>query len=121
GELSLGQRRWDDLEAAARGLEAARPGTEEAAVLRARGHLARQEFDAARGLLDGAGERAPQALHPRLVRAYAYLQGGRAGEAAERALRDVLAVDPGHAETRRNPALLLRRLGKPVDEIPEGA
>jgi Tfp pilus assembly protein PilF len=40
------------------------------------------------------------------------LQEGRDWEAAEQALRAVLKIDPNHAETQHNLALLLRRLGR---------
>jgi hypothetical protein len=43
------------------------------------------------------------------------LQEGRDWEAAERALRDVLTLEPNHKETQHNLQTLLRRLGrKPV-------
>ncbi len=48
GELYLGQQRWGELEQAARQPEESSRQGMEAAVLRARGQLARQEFGAAR-------------------------------------------------------------------------
>jgi hypothetical protein len=42
------------------------------------------------------------------------LQEGRDWAAAERALRDVLDIDPNHAETRHNLTVLQRRLGRQV-------
>jgi len=55
---------------------------------------------------------APQVLWPRVVLSHVLLQEGQDGPAAERALRDVLALDPDHTETRDNLALLLRQPGK---------
>jgi Flp pilus assembly protein TadD len=40
------------------------------------------------------------------------LQEGRDWNAAERALRHVLELEPNHAETRNNLRILLRRLGR---------
>jgi Tfp pilus assembly protein PilF len=67
---------------------------------------------AARRTLKTAIERDPGALGPRLLLSQVLLQEGRDWAAAERALRDVLEVDPNHAETRHNLALLQRRLGR---------
>jgi Flp pilus assembly protein TadD len=44
------------------------------------------------------------------------LQEGRDWEAAERALREVLALEPNDGETRHNLNLLLRRLGRKLVE-----
>jgi tetratricopeptide (TPR) repeat protein len=107
GELSLAQGRWAELESVAQHLEAAPAGAEEAALLRARGHLKRREFEAARRLMEGAIARSPQALPPRVILSHALLQEGRDHAAAERALRDILALDPLHAEARHNLAVLL--------------
>jgi hypothetical protein len=84
----------------------------EAAVLRARGHLGRREFDAARHVLEAAVARSPGAVWPRVILTHVLLQEGRDWAAAERALRDVLALDPGHAEARQNLDLLLRQQGR---------
>jgi Tfp pilus assembly protein PilF len=84
----------------------------EAAVLRARGHLARREFAAARARLEAAIAGAPQALGPRVLLSHALLQEGRDLAAAERALRDILVLDPEHAEARHNLTLLLQQQGR---------
>jgi glycosyltransferase involved in cell wall biosynthesis/predicted Zn-dependent protease len=109
GEASLRAGQFDELEAVARGLEGRAQGGVEAAVLRARGHLARKDFAAARGLLQGAITQAPQALWPRVILSHVLLQEGRDLAAAEQALRDVLALEPGHAEARNNLSVLLRQ------------
>jgi hypothetical protein len=43
-----------------------------------------------------------QALLPRVVMSYLWLQEGRVRDATDRAMRDVLALCPDHAEGRRN-------------------
>src|SRR5262249_8347712 len=73
GEAGRAQRNWDGLEEVARELERVDRPTP-AAVLRAHGHLARQEFADARRLLHAAIAREPQAVRPRLVLAYTWLQ-----------------------------------------------
>lgn len=108
-ELLLAERRWDDLEAAASGLAAGSGAATEATVLRARSRLARGDFGGARTLLDGAIAADPRALWPRVIRTHALLQEGKDLDAAERALRDVLALDPEYREARNNLAILLRR------------
>jgi tetratricopeptide (TPR) repeat protein len=100
GELYAAQGRWPDLARLAAGLGAAGAGAE-AAVLAAQGHLARGEFGAAREALAGAIARHPRALLPRVALGRALLREGRDAAAAARALRDVLALDPGNAEARR--------------------
>jgi GT2 family glycosyltransferase/predicted Zn-dependent protease len=112
GELLLSQGRWAEVEEAAGRLEADGGAWGDAAVLRARGLLARREFAAARRLLEETIARAPEAVWPRLVLTHVLLQEGGDGAAAERALRDVLALDPSNAEARHNLEVLLRRQGR---------
>ena len=81
----------------------------EAEVFRGRAHQARAEFAAARRVLEAAIQAYPLAFTPRLVLSHVLLQEGRDMAAAERALRAVLAMDPGHAETRQSLDLLLLR------------
>ncbi len=114
-ELLLAQQRWADLEGLARSLEAGPSGEVGAASVRGRVHLARRQFAAGRGFLEGVCARFPQALESRLVLSYVLLQEGRDWDAAERALRDVLELEPAHAESRHNLQLLLRQRGKAVD------
>jgi tetratricopeptide (TPR) repeat protein len=112
GELYLAQGRWDELEQVAGRLEAWPQAEVEAALLRARGRLARKEFATARQLLEQTIARAPEALGPRLYLSHTLLQEGVDWPAAERALRDVLALDPGHVQTRHNLAVLCRQQQK---------
>jgi tetratricopeptide (TPR) repeat protein len=110
--LYLGQRRWAELETVVGKLEEERPKSADAAVLRARRHLAHREFAAARRILDVAILQEPQAVWPRVILSHVLLQEGQDWAAAEQALRNVLAVDPGHVEARRNLGVLLQQLGR---------
>jgi hypothetical protein len=96
------------VEAAARRMEGLPGGAWEARLLRARWALARQEFTAARALLQEAIAAEPQALAPRVLLSHAMLQEGNDRAGAEQALRDVLALAPDHAAARQNLAVLVR-------------
>jgi hypothetical protein len=60
----------------------------------------------------------PLAVWPRVILAHVLLQQGQDWAAAEQALRDVLALDPGNAECRHNLNVVLRQQGKPLDPGP---
>jgi FkbM family methyltransferase len=107
-ELHLAQGKWTELEQTAQQIELSAPDGVEAAVLRARGLLARKDFGRASGLMEQTVARAPCALSPRVVLSQVLLQEGRDWAAAERALRDVLQLHPNHAEAKQNLALLLQ-------------
>jgi glycosyltransferase involved in cell wall biosynthesis len=110
GDLYLAQQRWDDLEGLVRRLEADPPRAIDGAVLRARGLMARREFARARSLLEEVIARAPGALWPRVALSHVLLTEGRDWVAAAKALDDVLALEPAHAEARHNRALLQGKL-----------
>jgi hypothetical protein len=78
------------------------------ALFRELAHLARRAFAAPQALLRQATALNPGALWPRVVLSHALLQEGRNFDAAEQALRDVLALDAGNAVARNNLAVLLR-------------
>jgi tetratricopeptide (TPR) repeat protein len=111
-ELFLAQQRWDDLESTTRALASSPPGELDAAVLRCRAHLARRDFPAARAAAEGAIHRWPDALPPRVLLSHALLQEDKDHAAAEKALHEVLALAPDHANARHNLRVLLAR--KPV-------
>jgi Tfp pilus assembly protein PilF len=116
-ELCLDRRDWSGLEKVSD--EAAlvfRQST--ASVFRARGHMARKEFVQARKVLQDLIENQPKSLQPRLLMAYTWLQEDRDLDAAEQALRDVLALEPNHAETRQNLMRLARRRDKTTNGRP---
>jgi GT2 family glycosyltransferase/Flp pilus assembly protein TadD len=107
GEVYLSQQRWPDLERVCARLEEMSPAGVDAAVLQARGHMARRDFVLARQLLQKAAAGAPHALWPRVYLSHALLQEGEDWDAAERALRDVLSLDLAHAQARHNLSILL--------------
>jgi tetratricopeptide (TPR) repeat protein len=111
-EVYLACQRWVDLDAVASQLEKFPDGLSRASVLRARSHLARRDFAEARGRVQEAIDAAPDALFPRLILSHVLLQEGRDWNAAERALRDVLALAPAHPEARHNLSLLLAQQGR---------
>jgi GT2 family glycosyltransferase/Flp pilus assembly protein TadD len=115
GELYLSQSRWDDLEPVIRHLEAEPASQLDAALFQARRHLVRNEYHAARRVLEGAILQAPQAVRPRVLLTHALLAEGQDWAAAEQALREVLALAPDHQEARHNLTILLRRQGRAAD------
>ncbi len=108
-ELYLGQQRWVELEGVIEQMQGRPEWAADAAVLRARRHLAKKEFGAARSILEELIRQAPDALPPRFYLTHVLLQEGKDWEAAERALRDLLAIDPQRAQAWHNLATLLRR------------
>src|SRR5262249_26923546 len=74
-------------------------------------NLARKKFTAAREVLITALRGKPRHVELRVLLSQAVLQEGADGAAAERALCDVLAVAPQHAESRHNLAVLLGQQG----------
>jgi hypothetical protein len=106
----LTQGRWADLEGLADEWATRHPAAAEPDVLRARGHLARREFDQALRRLDAVVARAPQDVWAKLIRARVLLQQDHDHAAAEAALREVLALDPGNQEAKNNLAVLRRRV-----------
>jgi glycosyltransferase involved in cell wall biosynthesis len=102
GELYLVQNRWEALSRICRQLDGTAMGKREADELRARGHLARKEYVQARQILEKMTADWPQLLWPKVHLSRALLQQGRDWAAAEKALRDVLALDPAHKEATHN-------------------
>jgi GT2 family glycosyltransferase/tetratricopeptide (TPR) repeat protein len=115
GELYLKQKRWPALHQLTRGLEQNAGGILEAAILRARGHHTRQEFQAARAVLQEVLPLYPDALGPRVLLSHILLQENKDLLAAEHVLREILKLDPPNGEARHNLSVLLKNLGRPVD------
>jgi GT2 family glycosyltransferase/thioredoxin-like negative regulator of GroEL len=107
GEICLARGSWDALATIVAHLEAGAATALDARLLRARGLLKQKEFAPARRLLEEAIAAAPEALRPRVLLSHVLLQEDRDHAAAERALRDILALDPLNAEARHNLAVLL--------------
>src|SRR5207247_785603 len=94
----------------------------DAALLRARGRLARKEFGPARQLLEEAIAQHPRALPPRVFLSHVLLQSDDLA-AAEPALRAIVELDPRQAESWRNLAVLLksqRRFAEAVEVCQTG-
>ncbi len=108
-ELFLTQRRFAELEEVAARISALPDPTGEAGVLRARMLRARGERSAALALLDETVARHPEAVWPRLTRSHWLIEDGVEDESLEKALREVLVLDPQHAGARRNLAVYLAR------------
>jgi tetratricopeptide (TPR) repeat protein len=97
------------LEEAAAALEKLPGGPLEAGLLRGHALLARRDFTAARQLAESLVAQHPRTVKARELFSYALLQEGRDSEAAEKALRDVLQLDPAHPDATNNLSLLLSR------------
>jgi tetratricopeptide (TPR) repeat protein/glycosyltransferase involved in cell wall biosynthesis len=117
GEIYLAQGRWAEFDAALARVPAEPDWEAETLLLRGRACLARGEFRAARKVLEDAAARAPGAVGPRVLLTHALLQEGADPAAAERALRDVLSLDPRLAECWRNLAVLLRQQGRLAEAV----
>jgi Flp pilus assembly protein TadD len=68
-----------------------------------------------RALTEDVVTLAPKPLKARSYLTYTLLQEGRDWDAAERALRDLLALDPNNAEARQNLNVLLQQQGRPAE------
>lgn len=113
-ELYLRQERWPKLESIL--AELAPHAPLDAAVLRARMHLARKEFALARSLLEETIRQAPQVLTAYVILSHVLLQSGDE-KAAEPLLRRIVEMDAAQAESWRNLAVLYRRRNRLPEAI----
>jgi tetratricopeptide (TPR) repeat protein len=114
-ELEIERQEWNELESRIRQIETLRNGEMEAVLLRARAHMARKEFGAAKALLATVKSKFPNALAPRVVLSHALLQENVDLDSAEAALRDVLTIEPNHRSTAHNLRILLQtKSGRPL-------
>ncbi len=102
-----------DLEQAVRRLEEDPRRAVEAAVLKARGYMVRQDLAAARGELEAVRGRFPRSWWPRLLLGDLLIQEGKDWTAAEAVLRKLLAIDPEHAPTKRKLETVMERQARP--------
>jgi Tfp pilus assembly protein PilF len=114
GELYVNQKRWDELDNVLAWIDTDEQSAIDAAVLRGRAAMVKGDFAAARTVLETAIMREPAALLPRVILSHTLLQEGRDLAAAERVLREILAISPMHAEARRNLAILTGQLQRAV-------
>jgi glycosyltransferase involved in cell wall biosynthesis len=117
GQLLLGQRRFEEALAAAGHLEALRGAEGDGAALKARVLTARGEFAAARELLARLIAAAPRVAYLRVLLSHALLQEGTDLDAAERALLDVLELDPHNGEAKNNLGVLRRQRAAARDQV----
>ncbi len=117
GEMYLTQKRGKDLDQAVTRL-AALPGDGpiQADLLRARAYVEERKWEPARRMVKRAISRAPGALMPRVLLCQTLLREGKDWAAAERALRDVLALEPEHLEARHDLELLLQHQRRSLAE-----
>lgn len=78
-------------------------------ILQAQLLLGQRQFNAARALLRSVIQESPGSVFARVLVARAYLHEGRDWQAAEQALRDVLAFDPQNAEAGNNLQILQKQ------------
>jgi tetratricopeptide (TPR) repeat protein len=119
GELFLRQGRRSDLERLTKSLDSEPGGDVEAAILRARAHREREEFPAARRILEDLIPRVPQAEGPRVLLSHVLLQEGKDLTAAEDVLRQILELNPRNAEARHNLMVLLGKQGRTLEREEE--
>jgi FkbM family methyltransferase len=107
--LYLEQHRWPEVEQLAGATASNGDGQLQRAVIYGRLHLARKEFSTARQVLGDAIRRSPRALEPQILLSHALLQEAKDWQAAEGALRGILAIDPQHSEAKHNLSVLLKQ------------
>jgi tetratricopeptide (TPR) repeat protein len=108
-EIALEEKDEVEFERHWQRLAAMPDGTLEADLLRARFLAVNGEFAKAREVLESAIERHPDAIRPRIVLSNVLLQENRDLDAAEVALRDILAMAPDHTPSQHNLRLLLKK------------
>jgi tetratricopeptide (TPR) repeat protein len=111
-DVIMSRGKWDDAEALARQIERRPGGALTATLLRARAHMFRKDFATARQLAESAVAQAPQAVWPREVLSHVLVLEGRDWVAAERVLRDLLAMQPNNPTALQNLAVAQRALGR---------
>ena len=101
-EIHFTRRDWPTFNADIERLKATSKGDLEAGTLMARKQLADKNFTVARLTIEQTIASYPGAVWPRVVLTHILLQEGKDWAAAEKALRDVLTLDPEHLEALRN-------------------
>jgi tetratricopeptide (TPR) repeat protein len=111
-ELSLQGGRWSDLEATLSRVESRAEYSRASALLRVRLYLGQREFAKARQFLEVMIRNDMRAVAPRIILSHVLLQDGRNPAAAEKVLREILALEPSNQEARHNLDVLLREREK---------
>jgi glycosyltransferase involved in cell wall biosynthesis len=107
-ELLLEQKQWLQFDQLLLRLTELAGDEQTVEPLRARSLLVQQRFAEARSLIERMIEKNPRLVPWRVLLSHCLLQEDKDRLAAERALRDILALDPDHQEARHNLAVLLR-------------
>ena len=103
------QGRWQDLEYTSQQLAAHPTKALEAAMLKASAHFVRREYADARQLLEQTiAQSPPTLLWPRVLLTEVLYQDGRDWAALEKAIHDVLAIDPQHSGAKEKLAALMQ-------------
>lgn len=105
-------QRGADTEAVIEQAASVRDGALTAKLLEARVHLFRKNYLRARELAEQAVAQAPGALWPREILSHVLVLEGRDWRAAERAVRDVLAMQPSNPTALHNLAFVQRQLAR---------
>jgi tetratricopeptide (TPR) repeat protein len=111
-EIYFARRNWEAFQALVDRLRAVGKGGLEAQTLLARKHLFEKNFTLARLTIEQAIAAYAGAIWPRVILTHILLKEGTDWMAAEKALRDVLTLDPNHEEAQRNLAVLLDQVKK---------
>jgi glycosyltransferase involved in cell wall biosynthesis/Tfp pilus assembly protein PilF len=120
-EICLRQGRHNDLEELLERVEPTGAPPAKLGWLRARSLAQRQEFARARQALDRTISLDPKAIGPRVLLSHVLLQEGKDWPAAERALRDILDLEPTNQEAQHNLQLLLRNRARAQQPLAAGA
>jgi tetratricopeptide (TPR) repeat protein len=110
GDLYLKQARFEEMKDIIWHVKQLPNGQLDATLLLARQHMTHREFDVAKSIVNAMIGEHPTLLGPRVVLSHVLLQEGKDWSAAEKALRDVLAIDPNHAEAQRNLSVLFEKM-----------
>jgi glycosyltransferase involved in cell wall biosynthesis len=108
-ELFLRLEKWAELDDLLERLDQEAIAPAKVGWLRARAQVQRKEFGLCRKTMAEVIRLDPQAIGPRVLLSHALLQEGRDWQAAERALRDVLELDPDNKDASHNLQMLKRR------------
>jgi tetratricopeptide (TPR) repeat protein len=115
--LHLTRQNFGEIENIIRHFQTIQPGSLWEPFLRAQCHLARQEFSAARNVLEETISRFPQELSLWVLLSHALLKEGRDWFRAEQVLRKILELDPNQTETRNNLEILMEKLRRESQQM----
>src|SRR5262249_41513171 len=100
--------RWNDLNELLQNLSDVKADPAKLGWLRARAQAQKKEYRSALRTIDEVIVLDPQAIGPRVLLSHILIQSGGDWEAAERALLDVLDLEPGNQEAQHNLRVLRR-------------